>query len=171
MIETERLTFRKFTMDDLDWLYRMRSDEEVARYLGGPQPMDEIRERLKWYIGCYDRYGFGYCVMHLKETGEAIGWCGLQPLDHTGEVEAGYGLFREYWGRGLGTEACRAWLDHGFNQAGLQLITAIAIPENKASRHIMEKCGMKYQKQYFGRGFECALYSIAKEDFNRHDET
>jgi ribosomal-protein-alanine N-acetyltransferase len=104
--------------------------------------------------------------MIYKETGKTIGWCGLQPLDDTDETEAGYALEKEYWGLGIGTEACRAWLDFGFNTAGLPRITAIAVPENKASRHIMEKCGMKYEKQYFGRGFECALYGISREEFN-----
>lgn len=167
MIETERLLFRKFTLDDLDLLYKFRSDENITQYLGGIASREDVEARLRWYIGCYDKCGFGYCLMSGRENGEPIGWAGLQPLEDTGLIEVGYGMEKEYWGRGLGTEACRGWLGFGFNTAGLSDISAIAIPENKASRRIMEKSGLTYQKNIQARGFECALYRITKDEFAR----
>jgi len=166
MIETERLLFRKFTIADLDWLYGLRSDKQVARYLDGVQPREKVETRLRWYLDCYEKHGFGYCVMSCKENGEQIGWAGLQPLDDTGEIELGYGMAKEYWGRGIGTEACRAWLDFGFNKLNLARITAIAFPENKASRRIMEKAGMKYEKNIFIRGCDLALHAISREEYS-----
>ncbi len=171
MIETARLLFRKFTMADLDWLCELRSDEEVARYLGGVQQRERIETRLRWYLDCYEKLGFGYCLMTYRESGEAIGWCGLQPLDDTGEIEIGYGMAKAYWGFGLGTEACKAWLKFGFDKLDMPRITAIAFPENTASRHIMEKAGMKYEKNIFARGHHLALYAISKTEFNTLNKT
>jgi ribosomal-protein-alanine N-acetyltransferase len=165
MIETERLLFRKFTMDDLEWLCALRRDADVARYLDGVQPRENIEKRLRWYLDCYEDQGFGYQVMHLKENGEQIGWAGLQPLDDTGEIELGYGMAKEYWGRGIGTEACKGWLDFGFNNLNLTRITAIAFPENSASRNIMVKAGMKYEKNIFLRGYDLAMHAISKEQY------
>jgi ribosomal-protein-alanine N-acetyltransferase len=174
MIETERLKMRPITWDDLDYLFELRQDPDVSRYLGGVPTREKLETRTRFHINCHETIGIGMCIMTYKPDGKMVGFSGLQPLEAAGAVEVGYSIDKAHWGLGLGTEACRAWLDYGFDRAGLPLITAIAIPENRASRHIMEKCGMKYQKQYFGRGFECALYRISKEEYNklnRHDET
>ncbi len=170
MIETERLLFRKFTIDDLDWLCALRGDAEVARYLDGVQPRENIARRLRWYLDCYQDPGFGYCAMYLKENGAQIGWAGLQPLDDTGEIEVGYGMAKDYWGRGIGTEACRGWLGYGFNKLNLVRITAIAFPENTPSRRIMEKAGMKYEKNISLRGYDLAMHAISRAEHGALNE-
>ena len=167
MIETERLTFRKFAHDDLPLLIEQRSDPEVNKYLGGPkrQNAEALTKRVKFYMECYDRFGFGMCPMIWKETGEVIGGAGLQPLEDTGEIEVGYSIIKKYWGRGLGTEAARGWMEFGFNKMGLERIVAVAVVENHASRHIMEKLGMKFEKNEEHYGEECAFYGISKKEY------
>jgi ribosomal-protein-alanine N-acetyltransferase len=165
MLETERLLFRKFTLNDLDWLVCLRADIEVARFLGGVHRRSDVETRLRWYLECYEKHGFGYCVMIYKETGQEIGWSGLQPLDDTGEIELGYGMMKEYWGRGIGTEACKGWLEFGFNKLELERITAIAIPQNTPSRRIMEKAGMQYEKNISLRGYDLAMHALSRENF------
>ena len=167
MIESERLIFRQFTLDDLPTLIEQRSDPDVNKYLGGTklQNPDALAKRIRFYISCYDDHGFGMSAMIWKSTGEVIGSAGLQPLDGTDEIEVGYSMIKKYWGKGIGTEAARAWLDHGFNHAGLDRIVAVAHTGNWASRHIMEKLGMKYEKSEFHYGSECAFYAISKEEF------
>jgi RimJ/RimL family protein N-acetyltransferase len=121
MLETERLIIRKFTPEDLDELIELRSDDEVIKYLGGRtlQNPDTIEKRLRFYLDCYEKYGFGVCATIWKETGELTGWSGLMPLDGTPEIEVGYGMKKEFWGKGIGYECAAAWLDYGFNEAGL----------------------------------------------------
>jgi RimJ/RimL family protein N-acetyltransferase len=167
--ESERLLYRRITPDDLPWLIEMRTAPAVSRYLGGSrmQNAEKLTERIKFYIDCYDKFGFGLAVMSLKETGEAIGTSGLQPLEDTGEVEVGYNMSEEHWGKGYGTECCMAWLRFGFEQAGLDRIVAVAFPENKASWRIMEKCGMRYEKTEEHYGNECVFYAIGKDEFKR----
>lgn len=167
MIQTERLTFRKFTTDDLPKLVEQRSDPEVNKYLGGParQNAKALEKRIQFYISCYDSPGFGMCAMLWKPTGEMIGAAGLQPLEDTGEIEVGYSIVREFWGMGIGTEAAHGWLNYGFTQAGLDRIVAVAVGENWASRRIMEKLGMKYEKTERHYDEECAFYAISKEEF------
>lgn len=104
-------------------------------------------------------------AMIWKETGKMIGWSGLQPLDGTDEIEVGYGMAREFWGKGIGFEAAKAWLEFGFEKANLKRIVAVAYPENTGSRRIMEKCGMKYEKTEPHYGADCVFYAISKDDF------
>jgi ribosomal-protein-alanine N-acetyltransferase len=167
MLETERLLHRKFKPDDLDKLIELRSDTEVNQYLGGArlQNPEAIAKRLEFYFECYDKFGFGVTAMIWKETGEMIGWSGLMPLEDTGEIEVGYGMSKEFWGKGIGLETARAWLDYGFNKAGLTRIVAVAQPENTGSWRIMEKCGMRYEKTETHYGIECLFYAITPEEF------
>lgn len=167
MIESERLSFRKFTLDDLPQLIEQRSDPDVNRYLGGTklQNPEALTKRIRFYMSCYDSHGFGMCAMYWKPSGAMIGSAGLQPLDGTSEIEIGYSMIKEYWGRGIGTEAARAWMLHGFREHGLERIVAVAHTENWASRHIMEKLGMKYEKLEEHYGAECAFYAISRDEF------
>jgi len=167
MIESERLIFRKFTLDDLPKLIEQRSDPEVSKYLGGTklQNPEALAKRIQFYISCYDTHGFGMCAMLWKPTGEMIGSAGLQPLDGTDDIEVGYSMIKEYWGQGIGTESARAWMMHGFTNHGLDRIVAVAHTENWPSRRIMEKVGMHYEKTEEHYGAECAFYSISKDEF------
>lgn len=167
MLETERLLIRKFTMDDLPVLIKLRSDPEVYKYLGGTrmQNPEAIEKRLRTYIDCCERFGFGSCALVWKETGEMFGWGGLMPLEETGEIEVGYGMAKRFWGKGIGYECARAWLEYGFEKAGLERIVAIADPENIGSWRIMEKLGMQYEKTEKHYGMDCFFYAISREDW------
>ena len=138
MLETERLVMRKFTPEDLSELIGLRSDPEVYKYLGGTrmQNPSALEKRLQFYIDCHEKYGFGNCAMYWKETGEMIGWSGLQPLEDTGEIEVGYGMVKAFWRRGIGYECAKKWLEFGFENANLKRIVAVAYPENVGSWRI-----------------------------------
>lgn len=167
MIETERLRFRKFIDDDLPLLIEQRADPEVNKYLGGPkrQNSEALSTRMRFYMDCYEKFGVGMCPMIWKETGEVIGTAGLQPLENTGEIEVGYSIIKSYWGLGIGTEAARGWMEFGFKTMGLDRIVAVAVVANTASRHIMEKLGMTFEKNEAHYDEECAFYGISKEEF------
>ncbi len=165
MIETERLILRRFTPEDLDELAALRADPEVMRYIG-EQPRAKVEQRLNYYISLYESRGLGMWAVIDKGTGALIGWCGLIFLDGTGEVEVGYGAAKRYWGQGLMSEAARASLRYGFERAGLRRIVAVAMPENLASRRIMEKLGMRYEKRANFYGHELVYYSISRDEFD-----
>ena len=167
IIETDRLLMRPPARGDLEALVRMRSDEDVSRYLGGAglQTPEFIDRRLDFYIACHARHGFAMGALINKSGGEMVGWGGLQPLEETGEIEVGYGFGKAHWGKGYATEAAAAWLRYGFEQAGLARIVAVAVPENTGSRRVMEKLGMRYEKNQRHYNTDCVLYAIASADF------
>jgi ribosomal-protein-alanine N-acetyltransferase len=72
-------------------------------------------------------------------------------------------LAKSYWGRGLATEAAEAALRFGFEIAKLERIVAIAKHENIASRRVMEKLGMKYEKDAYYYNNDVVYYSITNE--------
>ena len=171
ILETERVWFRPFVDDDLPLLIEQRSDPDMNRYLGGMkmQNAEALTKRIQFYISCVEKFGFGMCPMFLKDSDEMIGAAGLQPLEDTGEIEVGYSLVKEYWGRGIGTEAAIGWMNFGFETKGLERIVAVAAVENTASRRIMEKIGMVYEKTEPHYDIDCAFYAISKTDFRANN--
>jgi ribosomal-protein-alanine N-acetyltransferase len=174
MLETERLVFKKITPEDLPWLIEMRTPDAVNRYLGGSamQNPEALAKRLPFYLECHEKFGFGFCIMELKSTGERIGTSGLQPLEETGEIEVGYNLSEKYWRQGYGYECAIGWLRYGFETAGLNRIVAVADPDNTGSWRIMEKCGMRYVRTEEHYGMDCVYYEITPQEFlkPRHDD-
>lgn len=169
-METERLLHRKFTTEDLDKLIEMRLSEGVMKHLGGRkmQNPEALKERLKYYISFYEK-NIGQHAIIWKETGEMIGWSGLQPLENTDEIEVSYGMIKKFWGRGIGFETALAWLKYGFEELELERIVAVAMPENTGSWKIMEKLGMKYEKTEKHYEMNCVFYAISKDEFLSQD--
>jgi RimJ/RimL family protein N-acetyltransferase len=74
------------------------------------------------------------------------------------EVEVGYGLMPEYWGRGLATEIARACVRIGFDQLGLRSLVAITRPVNVASQRVMLKAGLAYERDIVHAGVPHMLF-------------
>jgi [ribosomal protein S5]-alanine N-acetyltransferase len=162
MLETARMRLLPWQRDDWLLLRPIATDPEVMRYIsdGKPWPDERSREFVGRQISHFDQRGYCLWKLLLKETSEMIGFCGLQPLDGTTETEIGWWLARAFWGRGLATEAARTALLDGFERAGLKRIVAVAMAGNRASIHVMEKLGMKYEREIIHRGFEVVLYAV-----------
>lgn len=92
--------------------------------------------------------GFGLWALELRESGEFIGFTGLAvpsfEAHFTPAVEVGWRLARSAWGRGYATEAARAALAFGFEQAGLDEIVSLTTVGNRRSRAVMERLGMTH---------------------------
>jgi ribosomal-protein-alanine N-acetyltransferase len=153
-LETDRLVLRPYTMDDLFELHKIVSQKEVMKYLPeGVMTQKQTKKTLTWIIECYKentqknikKFSVG---VFLKENKKLIGWCGLGPLEFDpSEIEIYYGLSKSHWGKGFATEAARALLDYGFRIIGLKKIVAIVMPQNNASKRVIEKMGLVYRKQ------------------------
>ena len=166
-IETSRLYLRQFSMSDLDDISAIRSDPEVMRYIGTghPHSIDQVREALGYILAAWKQHGFGRWAIVHKADKKLIGWCGLAFLDNTEEIEIGYGIAKEYWGRGFTTEAAAASIRYGFEEMKLNRIVAVAMPENIASLRVMEKIGMKFEKTGHWYDAELVYYVIERDEY------
>ncbi|HBA63079.1 MAG TPA: GNAT family N-acetyltransferase [Lachnospiraceae bacterium] len=147
VLETERLLLRKFNENDLEALFRIYSDVEVNRFLPWfpLKTMEEARAFWqKQYAEIYKQeraYQYAIC---LKKDNIPIGYIGVsmeEPHDF------GYGLCKEYWHRGIMTEAGRAVIER-VKADGMPYITATHDRENPRSGGVMIRLGMKYQYSY-----------------------
>lgn len=145
ILETERLVLCEMTMDDVDDLALIISDAETMRFY--PQPYDRrgVEEWVERNINRYAQDGHGLWAMILKSDDRLVGDCGLviQTVEDVDETEIGYHVNKNYWGRGLATEAARACRDYGFAQLNRNRLISLIRPENISSRRVAEKNGMR----------------------------
>lgn len=175
-LETERLILRQFTTADVELLFDLDSDPEVMRYVGGISPSrDEIeQDYIPAYLEYYARGDrFGFWAVIEKATGDFLGWFHFRPDPdgHATDPDLGYRLRRITWGKGYATEGSLALVRKGFEELGVERVTASAYAENTASRRVMEKLGMTLERTFYfadddpsGAAVE---YALTKEDWQK----
>jgi RimJ/RimL family protein N-acetyltransferase len=162
-LATDRLLLRPFTWDDLDELAAIGADPATRRFMwSGVLSRERTAHNIREWTREYER-GLGLLAVVHRPEGRLIGQCGLE---EEGDLfELGYMLDKDYWGRGLATEAARAVLDHGFGALELPRIWATARAENAASQRVMEKLGMTLRETRRHDIGEEVLYAVSREEF------
>ena len=165
-IDTARLHLRQFTPGDLDELYPIFSDPEVVKYMktGDPVSREETERALLSIIKHWEQHGFGRWAVVHKETQRLIGYGGLRNL--YGMPELVYLLAKPFWGMGLATELATACLKWGFETRHFERIAAVTRPEHAASRRVMEKVGMSYEKDTSYHDVAVVQYTISRETYH-----
>jgi RimJ/RimL family protein N-acetyltransferase len=166
--QTDRLLLRAMTVDDADALFAINSDPDVMRYTHEPMlsSTEEARQAIADYPD-FDSVGFGRWGCVLKESHQVIGFCGLKYLDDLDVVDVGYRLLREYWGRGLATEACRASIQFGFDVLQLERIVGLVLPENHRSIRVLEKAGLNLEEERRYEDVQVLFYGIHRESWQK----
>src|ERR1700682_4015426 len=132
ILETERLLLREFVSEDLDALAVVLSDAATMRYYPAPLDRAGVAAWIERNRRRYLEAGHGLWAMVLKSSGEVVGDCGLtrQRVDGVDEIELGYHVRRDLWGRGYAPEAARACRDYGFVRLGAERLISLIRPEN-----------------------------------------
>ena len=155
---SKRLGFRMLEDHDLQNLMRLDMNLEVRAFFPeGVSTPKQLREKIIRSHTSFLQKGFGeFSVTDLK-TNEFLGRAGFAELKN-GEIEVGYLLLKEHWGKGLATEALSALLDWAGKALSVPRILAYAPINHHASIGVMKKAGMRYLKTEPSHGVECIFY-------------
>jgi len=172
ILKTDRVVLTPWQTDNWLALHRIASDPEVMRHITGGKAWSDAQtqEFLARQMRHFTERGFCLWKLQLNGDDEAVGLCGIQPLEGTSDIEIGWWLARRHWGEGIATEAARAAMRDAFTRVGLDRLVAIARAENAASLRIMEKLGMKYEREHVHRGIPVVMFGIARADWRRRNE-
>jgi len=147
IIETERLVLRTWQKQDADAYFQINQDPKVIEFLPRSLTMEQANDFIPAVNHHGERHGYTLWAAELKETGELMGFIGLNYTDwesnFTPAVEVGWRLGSQFWGKGYATEGAKASLDYGFKQCGLKEIVSFTVPANVRSLRVMEKIGLK----------------------------
>lgn len=134
---------------DVAALARHWGEAAVARYLWLDQPVTLETVARVVTVSNRDFAAFAYGIWAIRdpEDGALIGMCGLRQVEQRPWVEILFSLRQRYWGRGLGTEAVFAVLEHGFQRLGLERIVAVVDPDNPAVEKLARHAHMSFLEQ------------------------
>lgn len=159
---TKRLLIREITLDDVDALYRIYSDERVTRYIPGLQkdPQEERRMTKAYIESAYAFYGFGLWAVFESSTGRLIGRVGLTPrqMEDCCVLELGYVIDAGHWRQGYAAEACEAAIRYAQEELDCEELSAFIRVENTASIALAEKLGFHYFDRWQQDGFQFVWY-------------
>ncbi|MGC5022907.1 GNAT family N-acetyltransferase [Micromonospora sp. DT47] len=144
-IHTDRLVLRDWRESDVPIWAAMNADPQVREFLGPLLTAEQSAASVWSFQDDLDRKGYGFWAVEVRDTGEFVGFTGLDDVDDeaplTG-VEVGWRLARSAWGHGYATEAARGALRYGFGTVGLPEILAITTATNLRSQAVMRRLGM-----------------------------
>ena len=107
----------------------------------------------------FREHGYGDFAIIERATERFAGRAGFGSLEN-GDVEVGYVLLKEFWGRGLAQESLRALLAWAKDTLAVPRIVAYAPQQHSASFNVMKKAGMRYVKTDEMRGVSCDIYEF-----------
>ena len=149
IIETERLVLRKFKEDDVLLMFtNWASDPEVTKYLTwDAHPNIEMTRMImnRWMKDYANEDGMRYCIT-IKGSDEPLGSIDVVNVEN-GVPEVGYCMAKKCWGKGIMTEACKAFVQALFEN-GYTKVCICAFVDNIASNRVIQKVGGKFIKEF-----------------------
>ena len=165
-LETERLVLRRPREEDADDFFEVWGDEGTTRFVSGPKTHAEVEAMIERMDAHWRRYGVGLFALERKDDGRALGRVGLlawdlerwtngmrAELEAPYEIEIGWTLGRESWGRGYATEGAAACRDWALGELGLTRLISLIAYENVASIRVAEKIGERFERDGEGAPF------------------
>jgi RimJ/RimL family protein N-acetyltransferase len=147
-LSTERLILRRWREADHEPFAALNADPDVMDYFPFRLTRAQSDQLISRIEAGFDQRGYGLWALELRATDELIGFTGLDTpsfeAHFTPAVEVGWRLARSAWHNGYATEAARASLAFGFEEAGLEEIVSVTSIVNLRSRAVMERIGMTH---------------------------
>jgi [ribosomal protein S5]-alanine N-acetyltransferase len=149
ILETERLILRQMGAEDAEFIFELVNEAAFIRNVGdkGVRALDDARNYiLTGPVASYAKFGFGLYLVALRDTGDAIGICGLLKRDSLEDVDIGFAFLERFRRKGFAYESAAAVMGYGRNELGLKRIVAITSADNEGSMRVLEKIGLRFEK-------------------------
>ena len=157
---TARLRAERLASSHWEDLRRMDADAGFMAHLGGVRDEAGTLAYLDRNLAHWARYGYGLWMLRDQASGAVAGRAVVRHLDVEGvdEVEIGYGFLPQWWGQGLATEIALACADVGLGRLELPSVVAVTLPEHAASRRVLAKAGLHYERSIVLAGLPHVLF-------------
>jgi RimJ/RimL family protein N-acetyltransferase len=158
---TERLTLRRPDLKDLDFVVRLFSLPELVAHRPDPTPdlPEASRHRLERDIEHWDRLGYGRWA--VEANGKIIGFGGATFSEPFQAIILSYHLHPLHWGKGYAGEIVGAAVQFAFAKLNAERIMGLARPANPASCRVLERAGLRFEREVQLHGAPTRLYSLS----------
>ncbi|HEY1917497.1 MAG TPA: GNAT family N-acetyltransferase [Streptosporangiaceae bacterium] len=145
-IRTKRLVMRRWRDSDREPYAALNADPVVMRYFPATHDRTSSDDHVERMEKLFDVQGFGLWALEVADTGQFIGFTGLNPMPDgvpgAGGMEVGWRLAQHGWHQGYATEAATAALDVAFDGVGLEEVWSMTAVLNEPSQAVMKRLGM-----------------------------
>lgn len=150
IVETERLIANKLSTGHAAFILELVNSPGWLEFIGD-RGIKTIPD-AEYYIingpmASYEKNGFGLYLLSLKQTGIAIGICGLIKRDTLEHPDIGFALLPAYTGKGYAQEAASAVLRYAKEKLEIKKIAAITLEKNHRSIQLLTKLGLLFEKK------------------------
>ena len=152
-LHTDRLILRRWKKSDYAPFSAICRDPKVMQYIGSgaTRTPEQAGRAIQTFEREWNDRGYGLFAVEERNSGNFIGFTGLSLPGFLPEilpaVEIGWRFSRSSWGKGYATEAATAALSFGIEVLGMRDIVSIYQPQNVASKRIMQKLGLVFDRR------------------------
>ncbi|MBA4407064.1 GNAT family N-acetyltransferase [bacterium] len=149
ILDTERLTLREFTTDDVKFIIQLLNSQGWLEFIGDRNVRTEeeaVSYLLNGPMKSYRENGFGLSLVETKNDKIPVGMCGLIKRNHLENPDIGFAFLPEFTGKGYAFEIAKATMDYAKEVLNIPVVLAITTPTNKSSIKLLEKIGLKFIK-------------------------
>ena len=140
---------RIFNLDDAAFVLALLNEPGWIQYIGD-RGVRNIADAQSWIqqgpLASQAKSGFSFYVVTLRESGLAIGICGLIKRDKLKHIDLGYAFLSAYNGYGYALEAATATMQYAHQTLQIQQLAAITLPDNHASNRLLGKLGFALEQ-------------------------
>lgn len=157
-MKTPRLYLRPFTQEDLDLLYQLHSNADVAKTtIDGVQSLEVVKKHLNDFITHQEKYGYSQWAVFEIESGKFVGRAGLTTRSLNQEIgektEIRFAFLPEFWGLRYASEVTKSLIKFAFNELKLTSLAASNGITNEKSARVLIKSGFEYVKNIVPEGY------------------
>ena len=151
-VETERLSLRRWTLDDGDAMDAIWRERDIWSALRPDIPFDPDagHDMLARHVAHWRRHGFGLWAVAERPSTEIIGWVGpSHPAfipELSDRIEIGWTLRPPAWGRGIATEGGEAAIEAVFQHLDADEVISLIHHTNARSIGVAERLGMHHAR-------------------------
>lgn len=149
LIQTKRLVLNQISTEDFGVFASILRDKELTEFLPKGEPYSE-EEIIEFFLERLTHWksGFGTFAISKKEDQNiTVGYVGIEMVEGTEYKDIRYAILKDHSGKGLAFEAAEACLVDFFKQFPNETVFGVVYPDNSSSIRILEKLGMKPEKE------------------------
>jgi len=165
IFETARLIVKPYTENDKEFFFALNGNADVVRYIRAVKTREQCDQFLLEIVAAANATPlYGRWAVHEKNSGEFVGSFAVIPVENSDQMQMGYALLPQHWGKGYATELTKEGLHYVFAKTPLQIIYGYTEKPNTPSQKVLLKCGFRYVSNKIEAGREIVEFVLSKKD-------
>jgi ribosomal-protein-alanine N-acetyltransferase len=158
-IKTERLSIEPLTTDDHTFIRELVNSQGWLQFIGN-RNINSDEDAIAYIERILNSATIDYWVVRVSDSKEPVGMVSLVKRDYLPQPDIGFAFLPIHMNKGYAYEATKAVMDKLKELKLFDNFFAITIPGNVSSIRLLDKLGLKFEKQIEVNEEKLQLYQI-----------